>query len=56
VLRRAPRLGGRRGINGCTFPFRHRHCYTRSQRFPRLHVTLAVKEERLLGSRSQALT
>ncbi|MEW2516399.1 replication-relaxation family protein [Streptomyces sp. NPDC046870] len=46
---------GARGTNGRTFPFWQRHRYTRSQTFPRLHVVLAGKEERLLDNRLQAL-
>ena len=47
---------GARGTNGRTFPFWQRHRYTRSERFPRLHVVLAGKEEHLLDNRRQALT
>ncbi|MFD5098314.1 replication-relaxation family protein [Streptomyces albidochromogenes] len=47
---------GARGTNGSTYPFWQRHRYTRSERFPRLHVVLAGKEEHLLDNRRQALT
>ncbi|MFF0110065.1 replication-relaxation family protein [Streptomyces hirsutus] len=47
---------GARGIIGRTFPFWQRHRYTRSERFPRLHVVLAGIEEHLLDNRRQALT
>lgn len=47
---------GARGTIGRTFPFWQRHRYTRSERFPRLHVVLAGKEEHLLDNRRQALT
>ncbi|MEU8653671.1 replication-relaxation family protein [Streptomyces sp. NPDC048737] len=46
---------GARGTIGNTFPFWQRHRYTRSQTFPRLHVVLAGKEERLLDNRLKAL-
>ncbi len=48
--------GGARVTNGSTYPFRQRHRYTRSERFPRLHVVLAGKEEHLLDNHRQALT
>lgn len=48
--------GGARGPHGSTYPFWQRHRYTRSERFPRLHVVLAGMEEHLLNNRRQALT
>ncbi|PZH14828.1 hypothetical protein C1I97_09790, partial [Streptomyces sp. NTH33] len=51
------RIGeGARGTIGTTHPFWQRHRYTRSQRFPRLHVVLAGKAEHLFDHRHQALT
>ncbi|MET8115963.1 replication-relaxation family protein [Streptomyces prasinus] len=44
------------GTNGSTYPFWQRHRYTRSERFPRLHVVLAGKAEHLLDNRRKALT
>ncbi|WTU53615.1 replication-relaxation family protein [Streptomyces sp. NBC_00057] len=46
---------GARGTNGSTYPFWQRHRYTRSERFPTLHVVLAGKAEHLLDNRRQAL-
>ena len=47
---------GARGTIGGTFPFWSRYRYTRSERFPTLHVVLAGKAEHLLDNRRQALT
>ncbi|MFE1879637.1 hypothetical protein [Streptomyces diastatochromogenes] len=47
--------GAARGTIGGPFPFWQRHRYTRSQRFPQLHVVLAGKAEHLLDSRLQVL-
>lgn len=46
---------GARGTIGGTFPFWSRYRYTRSERFPPLHVVLAGKEEHLLKRRLEAL-
>ncbi|WP_246144701.1 hypothetical protein [Actinacidiphila oryziradicis] len=46
---------GARGTIGGTFPFWSRYRYTRSERFPTLHVVLAGKAEHLLDNRRQAL-
>ncbi|WP_327749455.1 replication-relaxation family protein [Streptomyces europaeiscabiei] len=47
---------GAHGTNGRTLPFWQRHRYTRSERFPRLHVVLVDTEKHLLDNRRQALT
>ncbi|MDV7220429.1 replication-relaxation family protein [Streptomyces prunicolor] len=46
---------GARGTIGKTYPFWSRYRYTRSRRFPTLHVVLAGKPEHLLANRLEAL-